>query len=178
MATENQDEMSTNEGTEEISEGQVSEENQPTDETSGQGGNAGQSQDDKGTPKPDPAKQALQADLHKERKQRQKAESELGTLTSKVTELTAKAETVDAIQARYDRLEEFLQAAGGPLGKALDSKSFTSALFESDKKIEDIVKQWHKDNPSATSQALGAGSAAPAGGKVDPNQLLRAAAGK
>lgn len=85
-------------------------------------------------------------------------------------------EALDTLQTRYDRLEEFLQAAGGPLSKALDSRTFTRDLFESDKDIAEIVKDWQKANPTATSQALGSGSAAPAGTKSNMNDLLRAAA--
>lgn len=86
-------------------------------------------------------------------------------------------EALETLQTRYDRLEAFLQAAGGPLGKALDSRSFTRDLFETDKDIEDLVKAWHRSNPTATSTALGsAGETGKA--KVNPNDLLRAALGK
>lgn len=87
-------------------------------------------------------------------------------------------EAIETLQTRYDRLEAFLQAAGGPVGKALDSRTFTRDLFETDKDIAALVKDWHKANPSATSTALGSASASPAPGKVDPNVLLRTAAGK
>ena len=85
-------------------------------------------------------------------------------------------EVLETLQTRYDRLEAFLQAAGGPLGKALDSRTFTKDLFETDKEIADIVKDWNKANPTATSTALGAAGAEPAKGKPNPNDLLRAAA--
>lgn len=87
-------------------------------------------------------------------------------------------EAVDTLQTRYDRLEQFLQAAGGPLGKALDSRTFTRDLFETDKDIADLVKDWNRANPSATSTALGSAAAAPASKKADPNALIRAAAGR
>lgn len=83
-------------------------------------------------------------------------------------------EAITTLQTRYDRLEGFLQAVGGPLGKALDSRSFTRDLFESDKDIATLVKDWNKANPSATSAAL-ASTAGASGTKVDPNTLLRAA---
>lgn len=96
-------------------------------------------------------------------------------LEAQVAELTAKVGTVDAVQAKYDRLEAFLTGLGGPIGKALDSKSFSTALFETDADIKDLVTQWHKDNPSATSSALNSGA-----GKnttqTDMSTLLRAAA--
>lgn len=87
-------------------------------------------------------------------------------------------EAVETLQTRYDRLEAFLQEAGGPLGRALDSRSFTRDLFETDKDISTLVKEWNRANPSATSQALGSGPATPSSPKVDPNTLLRIAAGK
>ena len=130
------------------------------------------------TDKPDPAKQALQADLHKERKEHKASKARVTELEQQVTELTPVKETLDAVQAKYDLQEQFLQAAGGPLGKALDSRSFTHDLFETDKDIADIVKAWHKANPSATTTALSSSAAEPSKGKVDPNVLLRAAAGK
>lgn len=84
-------------------------------------------------------------------------------------------EALETLQNRYDRLEAFLVAAGGPLGKALDSRTFSKDLFESDKDIKDLVKDWHKANPSATSTALSNGPAGDAAGKQDPNTLIRAA---
>lgn len=87
-------------------------------------------------------------------------------------------EALDTLQNRSDRLEAFLQAVGGTIGKALDSRTFTRDLFETDKDISQLVKDWNKANPTATSSALGSGAAAPAEGKVDANQLLRIAAGK
>lgn len=83
------------------------------------------------------------------------------------------AEALETLQTRYDRLEAFAQAVG--LGKALDSRTFTRDLFESDKDISELVKEFNKANPSATSTALGSAAAAPAEGKVDPNKLIRAA---
>lgn len=85
-------------------------------------------------------------------------------------------ETLDTLQARYDRLEAFATAVG--LGKALDSRTFTRDLFESGKDVADLVKDWYKSHPTVTSTALGAGSSEPASGKQDPNALLRIAAGK
>lgn len=115
----------------------------------------------------------------------QKSEiTELRAKSAKVTQLEDELkarpsqEAVETLQTRYDRLESFLQAVGGPLGKALDSRSFTTKLFESDEDVKDLVKQWHQDNPSATSTALGSSAAAPGKAKVDPNVLLRAAAGR
>ena len=154
---------------------------QDTEETSGQSTDTDQSQDTTPDPaskpddKKDPAKAALLADLHKERKSLKTANTELTTLRTQVAELSPVKDTLDAVQSRYDRLEEFLQAAGGPLSKALDSRTFTKDLFESDKDIQDIVKAWHKANPSATSSALGSGPAAPAAKGPNMNDLIRSA---
>lgn len=108
------------------------------------------------------------------------AQAQAAKATKLEEELAARPsqEALDTLQTRYDRLEAFLQSAGGPLGKALDSRTFTRELFETDKDIATIVKDWNKANPSATSQALGAAAAAPASSKVDPNALIRAAAGR
>lgn len=102
--------------------------------------------------------------------------------SAKVTELEEALnkrptqEALDTLQTRYDRLEAFLIAAGGPLGKALDSRTFTRDLFETDKDIEDLVKDWHKSNPTATAKALGAGGADPNTNKgPSMNEILRAA---
>lgn len=95
-------------------------------------------------------------------------------LETQVAELTTKAELTDTIQAKFDRLEEFLTALGGPLSKALDSKSFSVALFESDTSVKDLVAQWHKDNPSVTSTAVTSGGGnSPSGTSI--NDLLRSA---
>lgn len=102
-------------------------------------------------------------------------QSKVQELETQVTELTAKATGADALQARYDRLEAFLTSLGGPISKALDSKSFSASLFESDTDIKDLVSQWHKDNPSATSAALNS-SAGTKGPAKDMNELLRKAA--
>lgn len=171
---------STTDSTETEEQDTQSTEQQDTEETSEESTDTTQSQDDATSdPKPadkkDPAKQALLADLHKERKALKTASTELTALKTEVEELRPIRDTLDAVQTKYDRLEAFLQAAGGPLGKALDSKSFTTALFESDKDISEIVKEWNAANPSATSTALGSAAAAPAGKAPSMNDLLRSA---
>ena len=128
----------------------------------------------KAEPTPDPAKLSLQADLHKERKQRQAEQAKVTELTAKVDELTTKASEATALQTKYDRLEAFLQAAGGPLASALDSRSLTHKLFETDTDVSEIATEWSKAHPSTTSVALGSGSATNEG-KVSMNDLLRSA---
>lgn len=108
--------------------------------------------------------------------------TEARAASAKATQLQAEldkrptTEAVETLQKRYDRLEAFLQSAGGDLGRALDSRTFTKDLFESDKDISTLVKDWNKAHPSATSQALGGSPAAPGAAKSNMNDLLRAAA--
>lgn len=85
-------------------------------------------------------------------------------------------EALTTLQTRYDRLEAFTQAIG--LGKALDSRTFTRDLFETDKPVADLVKEWNKANPTATSRALGSGAGDEGSSKPSINDLLRAAAPK
>lgn len=105
-------------------------------------------------------------------------------LEAKVTELetaaaaAVKTEDHTALKARYDRLEEFLSEVGGPLSRALDSRSFSQSLFETDTPVKDIVTKFLKDNPSAVTAALGNTSAVPAAKNPDQNALLRAALSK
>lgn len=140
---------------------------------------------DNGTPEP-PAQDTRLPDDHPLVKAYASTQDQLkqlkGTHQSKVQELetqlndlTTKATGAEELQARYDRLEAFLTSIGGPLSKALDSKTFSKALFESDTDIKDLVSQWHKDNPSATSAALNS-SAGAKGPTKDMNELLRKAA--
>lgn len=107
------------------------------------------------------------------------AQAQAAKATKLEEELQARPtqESVETLQTRYDRLEAFAQAVG--LGRALDSRQFTRDLFESDKDIKDLVKEWNQANPSATAAAL----SATAGGnngtkKPDANELIRIAAGR
>lgn len=118
-------------------------------------------------------KQALLADLHKERSKRQSLKAEVEKLTADVADYKEVKTELESYKSRYDRLEQFLLAAGGNISKALDSRSFTKDLFESDKDIAELVESWNKSNPSAISGAL-------SGSGQDENQptlndLLRAA---
>ncbi|QOP65204.1 scaffolding protein [Microbacterium phage Zayuliv] len=115
---------------------------------------------------------SLTSELTEARSQSSKAtqlEEELGKRPT--------TEAMETLQTRYDRLEEFVLAVG--LGKALDSRTFTKDLFETDKDITVLVRDWNKANPSATSTALASTAGGQqADGKQDPNQLIRIAAGK
>ncbi|AVJ51143.1 scaffolding protein [Microbacterium phage Pikmin] len=178
MATESSTETVTD-STEETS-GQDVETQDTTDNTTPEAGGNGESQESSTSqepaqlPKDHPLVTAYERQKE-ELKQLRSSGTKVQELETKVSELQAKADASDAIQAKYDRLEAFLVAVGGPLSRALDSKSFTQSLFESDTDIKDLVADWNKNNPSATSQALGSSGSA-AEGKVDFNALLRAAA--
>lgn len=112
----------------------------------------------------------------------QKAEiTELRAKSKQVTELESSLaerptkEAVETLQTRYDRLEAFLQAAGGPMSKALDSRSFTKSLFETDTDVEALAKEWNAAHPTATATALSSSAAAPANSSPSMNDLLRSA---
>lgn len=187
MATEQQD----NSSTEDISgqEQRGEEQQAPTGDTSGNG----EQQQAQTTEPPVVTKDAKLPDDHPVVKQLQADKAKLAKANSELQELRAKSaqvtkleedlgkrpttEAMETLQTRYDRLEEFITSLPGPVGKALDSRSFTRDLFESDKSIADILSDWNKANPTATSAALGKQSAEP--GKKGPsmNEILRAAAG-
>ena len=119
-------------------------------------------------------KEALLSDLHKERSARKDLRAQVEQLTQAATEHKDVMAERDTLQTKYERLEAFLVAVGGPLGKALDSKSFTKDLFESDTSVEELVDAWNKNNPSHTSSALGA-TAGEGKSTTNINDLLRMA---
>jgi len=118
---------------------------------------------------------ALKSKVAEQKQELSEARANSATATKLQEELDKRPtqEALETLQTRYDRLEAFAQAVG--IGKALDSRTFTRDLFETDKDIADLVKEWNRANPSATSTALGSKSAAPADKKPDPNDLIRAA---
>lgn len=183
MATNNQPGDPATEETE-----TVDQDNQDTDqtdpsETPGESSAQDHTEDDASgdsegtdqTDKKDPAKAALLADLHKARTDSKAYRARVTELETQLAELAPVKETLDAVQTRANRLEAVLQAVGGDLGRAMDSKSFTTALFETDRDVTEILREWYAANPTATSVALGAGPAAPANTKPDMNDLLRKA---
>lgn len=183
MATDSTN--STTDSTDETS-GQASQDQQQqtTDETSGNGQQQPVTIDDSTKlPETHPLVKTL-ATLKEKTSTQARELAEARTQAGKTTQLEEElgkrptTEAMETLQTRYDRLEAFLVAAGGPLGKALDSRTFSRELFETETDIKDLVKQWHRDNPSATSEALGTKAPGDGKGKLDPNALLRAAAGK
>lgn len=186
MATENN--TSTTDSTDETS-GQESQSQQQvtTDETSGNGNQQQDSTQGEPTRLPDdhPLVKAYRAQLEANRKNQTSATelAEARAQAAKATQLEddlkkrPTTEAMETLQARYDRLEEFLTQAGGPLSAALDSRTFTKRLFESKDQVKDIVADWQRANPSATSKALGNQSPGDVAGKHNPNDLIRAAFG-
>lgn len=119
-------------------------------------------------------KESLLSDLHKERTAKKELRSQVETLQADLEAAKSASTELQTVQTKYDRLEAFLLASGSPLSKALDSRSFTKDLFESDKDIEELVAAWNKNNPSQTSVALGSG-AGKSEKSTDINALLRSA---
>lgn len=184
MANDTQENGSTVETTDQEQQGQ---QQAPTGETPGNGEQQQATAPviDKDTKLPDdhPLVKTLAANKEKISSQASalaEAQAQSVKATKLEEELNARPtqEALDTLQTRYDRLEAFLTAAGGPIGKALDSRTFTRDLFESDTDITALVKDWHKANPTATSQALSSAAGGESSDKKSPNELLRIAAGK
>lgn len=184
MATEEQQ----NSSTEDISGQEPQDQQQaPTGDTPGNG-----EQQPVTDEKPTVTKDTVLPDDHPVVKQLKDDKAKLASVRQELTEARAQAanvtklqeeldkrpttEALETLQTRYDRLEEFVLAVG--LGKALDSRTFTKQLFESDADVAQLVKDWHKSNPTATSTALGGSAGGQGTPKHNANELLRIAAGK
>lgn len=187
MATENQNNSSTDETSGQEQQGQQQENQAPETGTENQQQTEQVKIDDSTKlPETHPLVKAYRATLEENRKNSVSATelAEARAQAKKVTDLEKQlgerptTEALETLQTRYDRLESFLQSVGGPISKALDSRTFTRDLFESDKDVKDLVKEFNKANPSATSTALGSSGARPSGTTVEVNDLLRAAARK
>lgn len=132
--------------------------------------------DEKPKPASSPAgsKASLLADLHSERTRRKELTAKVTELTTKLEETSAEITSLGDVSARYERLEQFLLQIGGPISQALDSKSFSAALFESDTDINDLVTKWKKEHPTTTAVALRSTSHE-LNTKASINDLIRAA---
>lgn len=179
MATEQQENGST---TETAGQEQQDQQQQATPEAGGNG-EAQQVTIDDSTQLPDT--HPLVKTLAKQKQELAAAKTALAEAnagSAKATQLEEELgkrptpEALQTLQTRYDRLEAFAQAVG--LGKALDSRTFTRDLFETDKDIAALVKEFNKANPSATSTALSSTAGGEGKTKHDPNELLRIAAGR
>lgn len=170
MANESQSDSATD-STETVDQGTTDTDQAAADETSKDQATdtSPKTEDD------DPGKRALLADLKGERTKRQALSAEVETLKAQLAETSASKGELEKLQSRYSRLEEFITSLGGPLSAALDSKSFTASLFETDTDIDKLVSDWHKKHPSATSTALSSSAAAPSAAKPTMNDLLRSA---
>lgn len=166
MATETSTETVTTDATGETPATAVTPQATSTDSTSAT---------DQALPDSHPLVKAYEATKAELRQLKQSGHQGQDKLADDLKQAQDKLATLTPVQARYDRLEAFLSAVGGPLSKALDSKSFTTALFESDTDVTELVTKWHRDNPSATSSAL-TSSAGNTASKSDFNTLLRKAA--
>lgn len=180
MSTEATSTETVNDSTEETS-GQEVENNTDTSSTTSETEENGTQQPESNTTQQDdrlpddhPLVKAYTSSQEQLRQLKGTHQSKVQELETQVTELTAKATSAESVQAKYDRLEAFLTSLGGPISKALDSKSFSTSLFESDADIKELVAQWHKDNPSATSAALNSSGGNTSSSK-DMNTLLRKA---
>lgn len=122
-----------------------------------------------------PQHEALLKDLVKERKSRQALQAKLAELERSQSDLAKQAEALTALQTKYDRLEAFLAAMGGEVSELLDSRKFSTALFDSDTKIESLVEDWRKAHPSTATKALGAQTASTGDDKPSISEMLRAA---
>lgn len=120
-------------------------------------------------------KESLLGDLHKERDRRKAYQAQVEQLTAQTEKLKTTTSQLTAVQRKYDRLEQFLSNLDGPIGRALDSKQFSSQLFETDTPIKEIVETWVKANPSITSKALGSSATPSASDKSNIGDLLRQA---
>lgn len=184
MATEEQQNSSTEDISGQEPQGQ---QQTPTGDTSGNG-----EQQPVTAEKPTVTKDTVLPDDHPVVKQLKDDKAKLASVRQELAEARTQAasaaklqeeldkrptpEALETLQTRYDRLEEFVLAVG--LGKALDSRTFTKSLFESDTDVAQLVKDWHKSNPTATSSALRGTAGEETSSKHDPNELLRIAAGK
>ncbi|QKY80306.1 scaffolding protein [Microbacterium phage Mercedes] len=185
MAPETQEQQ--NNGSAEGTSGQEQQGQQaPPEGTSGTEGQQGQAPViDKSTRLPDDHPLIVSYGEVKEKLAKQATElTEARAQSARATQLEEELgkrptmEAMEQLQNRHTRLEEFVQAIG--LGKALDSRTFTRDLFETDKDIKTLVREYNQANPSATAAALSgtAGGSAEGTGKHNPNDLLRIAAGK
>ena len=129
------------------------------------------------TGQPDQAKASLLKDLAGERSKRKALQARVDKLTAEATSSAELQTTNDALQRRVDRLEAVVLASDGVnLSKALDSRSFTTGLFETDTPVDKLLADWRKANPSAINQALGRqDDNPPADPKPSPGELIRAA---
>lgn len=116
------------------------------------------SDDLKEDPKPKPKRsashQALLKDLYDERSKHRELRDKVATLTESLEEFESTKTELEDLKFRYSRLEEFLLESGGVLSSILDSKTYSKRLFDPETSLPDLVKEWQKNHPSPTSQAL------------------------
>lgn len=116
------------------------------------------------------------ADLVKERKRRQELQQQVDKLSTDLAEALKDKDKLDTLSKRHTRLEALLAAEGSQFAELLDSKKFTSKLYETDDDVAEILKDWLKTKPkTAIDTALQANSTSPSTG-AKLGDILRAIA--
>lgn len=117
------------------------------------------------------------ADLVKERKKRQELQQQVDKLSTDLAEALKAKDSLDKLSKRHTRLEALLSADGSQFANLMDSKKFTSKLYDTEDDVAGILKDWLKTQPTtAVGAALQANSANPQGSNSKLGDLLRAIA--
>lgn len=117
------------------------------------------------------------ADLVKERKKRQELQQQVDKLSSDLAEALKDKDKLDTLSKRHTRLEALLSVEGSQFANLMDSKKFTSKLYDTEDDVATILKDWLKTQPStAIGAALQANSANPEGNTTKLGDILRAIA--
>lgn len=116
------------------------------------------------------------ADLVKERKRRQELQQQVDKLSTDLAEALKDKDKLDTLSKRHTRLEALLTAEGSQFAELLDSKKFSTKLYETDDDVATILKDWLKTKPkTAIDTALQANSNSPTTG-AKLGDILRAIA--
>lgn len=116
------------------------------------------------------------ADLVKERKRRQELQHQVGKLSTDLAEALKDKDKLNSLSKRHTRLEALLTAEGSQFAELLDSKKFTSKLYETEDDVNVILQDWLKtQSKTAIDTALQASSAGSSTG-AKLGDILRAIA--
>lgn len=100
------------------------------------------------------------ADLVKERKRRQELQQQVDKLSTDLAEALKDKDKLDSLSKRHTRLEALLAAEGSQFAELMDSKKFTSKLYETEDDVNTILQDWLKtQSRTAIDTALQANSA-------------------
>lgn len=115
------------------------------------------------------------ADLVKERKRRQELQQQVDKLSTDLAEALKDKDKLDSLTKRHTRLEALLTAEGSQFAELLDSRKFTTKLYETEDDVNTILQDWLKTQPkTAIDTALQASSSSSTGAKL--GDILRAIA--